>query len=70
MLPYVHCGSHVFDHDFHFLHNPIVYGFAHLLYGVALSDSVVKSWFPSNRAQVLSKYGIYERLASVFTHVE
>ncbi len=30
------------SHDFHFLHKPIVYGVAHLLYGVALSDSVIK----------------------------
>ncbi len=29
-----------FAYDFHFLHKPIVYGVAHLLYGVALSDSV------------------------------
>ena len=28
------------SHDFNFLHNPIVYGVTHLLYGVALSDSV------------------------------
>ncbi len=28
------------SHDFNFLHKPIVYGVAHLLYGVALSASV------------------------------
>ncbi len=28
--------------DFHFLHKPIVYGVTHLLYGVALSDSVFR----------------------------
>ncbi len=28
-------------HDFYFLHKPIVYGVAHLLYGVALSDSMM-----------------------------
>ncbi len=29
-------------HDFDFLHNPIVYGVARLLYGVTLSDSVIR----------------------------
>ena len=33
-------GSHVFVHMTNFLHNPIVYSVAHILYGVALSDSV------------------------------
>ncbi len=30
------------SHDFNFLHKPIVYGVVHLLYGVALSDSVLQ----------------------------
>ncbi len=41
------CGEKIFSrqpcywsHDFNFLHKPIVYGVAHLLYGVALSASV------------------------------
>ncbi len=36
------------SHDFDFLHNPIVYGVARLLYGVALSDSVLWSTRFSN----------------------
>ncbi len=30
------------SHDLRFLHKPIVYGVAHLLYGVVLSDSVIQ----------------------------
>ena len=52
------------SHDFNFLHKPIVYGVAHLLYGVALSASVTieasHSWL-SILAQISSTASIEKK---------